>query len=608
MQNNAPSWDDTVENADEPKWNETISPESIIAAPQTQEPIDPLSAAILKFAGGSQILDELSGLFEAGGSIVGTPGLGGPTKDIKLFEGDPRSVSEAYQQGRNRKRELLKAAEQQYPFTSAASEAAGTLASGFALPIGGAGRLSKIGTGATYGAMGGYFSNENPETVAEDTLTGSAIGSAIPVAGGIKNALFSPTTARVLTGMPEWMTERYIDRGQAMDKADSLKQVAKDVPKTLSELLKKTQEKGLESRKILENENVKVPRQEIITRLQEAMRGFQEGTTTSPVLRKIQEIIQKYTGGVDEVIKEGFENSVIPKNTRTFVGGSKVPQQTTRNSIEEILIPPTNTRTVVGGAKSPTQEQISKIQEQIISGIQNQIQPTFTRTVISKPVQSMISGGQVKSDVQDIGELLSKLKNENAGFPKSSGARLANKAYGNLHEALKSRSEKYAQEVAQNKALMDVLEPARKTFSTPRKTMAKLRGIGQDRDSQTFAADELQALENVLGGNFSQRIKDQLVLDAFTKAGTQGSRGVQLGGAIGSYLGPVGERAGKVAGGAADYYSRKVLKSFLNLNSLIPKLPPRYKADFVNSSNLALTHSLLLQNDPEYVKTVEAME
>lgn len=126
--------------------------------------------------------DELSGLIDAAGRVVGVDGAGSrPIKDISANPNGPTLswdiVKEAYEKGRNHERETLKQDSIDNPSVSNLSEFAGGIAS----PLNGLTKgMGLAKAGAVYGGVAGAGSSESEDMkgVLEDAAFGTAIGGA----------------------------------------------------------------------------------------------------------------------------------------------------------------------------------------------------------------------------------------------------------------------------------------------------------------------------------------------------------------------------------------------------------------------------------------------
>lgn len=586
-----------------------------------QPEIDPASALVLKGSQGilQGGLDELSGGFEALGSLFNLRGVGGPTGDITW--GDDRTMAQAYEEGSKRKQQMLAQAQVQRPVLSTLSELGGGIASGVAIPGTAATTLGKMGIGAGLSGISGSLYSEGD---LGDRLAAGAkaapIGAIIPGAAAGVSKLASSDTAkkiaregikkfgRAATTMPEELIERYLDRGRLMNKDDSLVQVAEDIPKALNNLRDQARAQSYESRKILEAEGVKVPRFEIMRRLKDLIGSADPyNESVSPVLAKLKQRLGALTerpGTIEDIKLSGAAQATVPTSTRTVVGGAPTP--TAQRSIYGI--PKDEAR----GA----QKTLQGIDEVNISGNQQVIQPTQSRGVVTTPgyrPPDQMSGGQVKDIVQDIGELIDNLGGTQPGFKASSGANLARQAYGSIQEPIKQASPAYTAKMKEINDLMEVLDTSRERFGDAEQTFNKLRLIGGNQDRGHWARKDLEQLEGVVGGDFTNRVKDAITLDAFTKPGVQGSRSVNIGRAAGGTAGPVGETIGGFVGGAVDYYGRSLLKKGIDLQQRIQFMPPQYKQVFDRAlqkggNAAAVAHHTLFTKDPEYRKLMQEMD
>lgn len=125
-------------------------------------------------------MDEIQGLGEAAGRLVGVKGAGGPMKDMGLSEHGPtldwETLRDAYRLARDRERSTLNEQSKEHPKTALAGEVAGMVAS----PI------NKIAKGVSLAkggaAIGGINALGNSE---KEDLPGMAIDTAIGTGAGL---------------------------------------------------------------------------------------------------------------------------------------------------------------------------------------------------------------------------------------------------------------------------------------------------------------------------------------------------------------------------------------------------------------------------------------
>jgi hypothetical protein len=608
-----------------------FDPDAFLAGDTLEEPkpqgptIDAGSSAILKGTQGilGGYLDELSGGIEALGSVFGVEGLGGPTGNIRR-EQAPRTLAQAYEEGQRRKQQMLDTVQQERPTLATTAELVGGVASGAALPaLGATSTLGRMGVGA---GLSGFAGAGYAEGDLGDKLIAGAeaapIGAIIPGALGGASKIAQTDTAkklgtgavktfgRIATTMPEELTERYIQRGRFMDKSDNLIKVAEDIPQDLNKLLGQTRQQSMESRNILEAEGVRVPRFEIVRRLRELISSADpNNTSNSPVLAKLKErlgLLMPKDGNIGQVAVEGARPEVIQTTQRSFVGGA--PKD---------LTAPRNVYGLPASEAKGVQKTLEGLQEVDLPANRVVIAPTRSDVVFTEPgykPPDQLTGGQVKDIVQDVGELIEKLGDAEPGFKKTSGYNLANRSYGSIQEPIKQASPAYTAKMKEISDRMEVLKAARERFGAPEDTFNKLRLIGGNQERGHWARQDLNALEGVMGGDYTNRIKDAITLDAFTKPGVQGSRAVNLGRAAGGTVGgKPGEAIGAGIGATADFYGRSILKKGIDLQRRIQYMPPQYKASFDNAMRrggnaAAVMHHTLFSKDPEYRRMMQEMD
>lgn len=163
-------------------------------------------------------LDEASGAVEALGRLAGLEGLGGSFSDVRRAEGGPtldtQSLKDAYQRGRDRKREMLAQDREDYPITSTVAELAGGFASPANKVVKG---MSAVKGGAALGGLYGLGNSESDDLagMAFDTTTGAILG-----AGGGKIAeKAAPYIEKGLKGAGQSIQNAKANLGQKLGKS-----------------------------------------------------------------------------------------------------------------------------------------------------------------------------------------------------------------------------------------------------------------------------------------------------------------------------------------------------------------------------------------------------
>ena len=150
--------------------------------------------------------DELQGVGEAAGRMVGVQGAGGPMKNMGLSLDGPtldwETLRDAYKAARDRERNSLKQQSEEHPVASGAADIVGAMASPINKVASG---MSLAKGGALLGGITGAGRSEAEDLggLAADTTTGSALGFGLGGAAdkvkslgpGIKNAIDDVATA-----------------------------------------------------------------------------------------------------------------------------------------------------------------------------------------------------------------------------------------------------------------------------------------------------------------------------------------------------------------------------------------------------------------------------
>lgn len=131
--------------------------------------------------------DELQGLGEAAGRVVGVQGAGGPMKDMGAAPGGPtldwETLRDAYKAARDHERTALKQQEKEHPTASGVGDVVGMVGS----PINKIAKpLGLVGGGAAIGGINalGNSDKEDLGGLAKDTALGAGLGAGVGVGLG----------------------------------------------------------------------------------------------------------------------------------------------------------------------------------------------------------------------------------------------------------------------------------------------------------------------------------------------------------------------------------------------------------------------------------------
>ncbi len=131
--------------------------------------------------------DELQGLGEAAGRVVGVEGAGGPMKDMGMAKGGPtidwETLRDAYKAARDHERQALSQQSKEHPAASAVGDVAGMVASPLNKVVGG---MSIAKGGAVLGGVNalGNTEKEDAPGMLEDTALGAGLGFGIGKVAG----------------------------------------------------------------------------------------------------------------------------------------------------------------------------------------------------------------------------------------------------------------------------------------------------------------------------------------------------------------------------------------------------------------------------------------
>lgn len=546
--------------------------------------------------------DEISGVAEAAGRVVGVKGIGedlpskvapisalfsNPYESLKFSEDGPTldwdKIKQGYVEARDRERKQLKQMQDAHPVTSTVAEVIPSLA----IPTSAAAKLgTRIAMSAGQGALTGFGMSEadDLEGIAKDTAVGGILSGGFQAAGDklINPALkkggeyFSKAArfagdkldeysnsalkkaGKVLNNVPEDVTERYLARPNQINEAQTLEEIGEyfkdDALEQFQQHLGKLDAQAWQTLKT---------------------------TPTLPkndILEIADDYIQKILGGKDGQL--------------TRMSGT--------------------------GADADIINVISKEMDKI-------------KTAYG----SALSEADLKSLVQSLQKAGWSLE----GSPKTSvQGKAIQQLSGIYNDFLKNINKDYAEKMVPVQEATSTLQSLNRQFMNQAapdqldkfiSTAKRLNG----RSPKTEAVRALDVLDSTTGAGIKDSIKDRLAADAFTNADTNGSRktllgailgkaaGGAIGGAAGYVLGDeVGASAGAVAGFSADKYAGKLFKAMLDgkiswnthAGKLAPKLGNYTKilSDAASRGNksLAATHFILSQQDPEYRARLKSLE
>ena len=186
---------DAQESADDFDWN---SQENAEKAPVAETAI---MQGLQGASGG--FLDELSGAGEAAGRVVGIEGLGGSFSDVGLAKGGPTLkmdvLKQAYENSRNRKREMLAKQSRDNPATATIAGLGGAIVSPLNKAVKG---LSLARGGAVLGGVNAMGASEAEDLggLGMDTLVGAGLGGAVGKAVDKASPLIERGVKRVSDG------------------------------------------------------------------------------------------------------------------------------------------------------------------------------------------------------------------------------------------------------------------------------------------------------------------------------------------------------------------------------------------------------------------------
>lgn len=249
---------------------------------------------------------------------------------------------------------------------------------------------------------------------------------------------------------------------------------------------------------------------------------------------------------------------------------------------------------------------------------------------INEAFGDTISEADLKSVVHDI----QKLSYAEAGNPKGSlAAEGLRKLSGVLNDVLKQRNPEYARRMVPVANAMETLKRFEGLFVNKQnpefmnKAIEKLSRLNNESGSKTGDIKNVfDEVKSITGFDLEDQAKNTFAKEAFNKTDTNGSRKTVLGSVMGSALGTVlpggpivGAAVGSALGFSGDKVAGHAFKSLLNgkiaLDKVTPELTrslgkfakPIMEAAKRGGSELAVTHYVLQQTNPEYRQLTDSM-
>lgn len=465
-------------------------------------------------------------------------------------------VAKKYKEGRDEYRKNDEAAKSLHPNYFTGGEIGGGLATAF-LPGVGALNVGKgvrglnflaqsVGKGALQGAIAGAGEAGELSDVPDDAYHGAKVGAAVgavapavgKVAGGIADKLRLKKLASTFLGSSEDAVDRYIKDPNAVMTAPTVEQSVGSVKDTLKKLREAVTSGSKMSRQDLSEE------------------GVQKFTGS--------EIGRFYLDKVDDILKNA-DGALTSKEAAT------------------------------------------------VEWMKRQAKPFMTKKIAPKK----FSPERVKDLIQEADSMTkSAYSNHPADFTAPDLSHIVD-VRRNMNKELRSRAPQYGEtmdEVSRQTGMLDDVGSLFRSDQGLANTLNRVR-----RGRAPFAEQQFQGLDKEFGTNTVEDLRNALARESFEK-GAQGPGGSQK---VNLYKGIFEDALGKIPGGkfiggsigaTIDKHGPGIGKGMIDnamqLKELLNSVPGmqslgkygKILADAASrgNSSLAITHALLMKNDPEY--------
>jgi len=229
---------------------------------------------------------------------------------------------------------------------------------------------------------------------------------------------------------------------------------------------------------------------------------------------------------------------------------------------------------------------------------------------------------QAKNFLQQLDDVITFSKSKPGEFSSASNSAMSKIRHATDSE-LKGISPAYAKQMEQVSADTRLLGDVSSSFRTPEGLNKQLQQIAIDPD--IMRADKFKALDDRMGTDVTNDLRDSWVNEQFSKSQTRGARSVAHGQAIGEAIGDripggrfVGKALGSAVGHVQDKYGNQFVKKGMDtyldhIQSKVPNLSPKYQQIFQDAARrggnaVAVTHFLLSGQDETYRKSLEDEE
>lgn len=459
-------------------------------------------------------------------------------RDVTLGDSKLNEFGDRFTHNRKYAESLLDKAQKDRPTESTIAEIGGGLASGLVAPALGAGLKGALLTGAIagHGATRSDDTSDQLQGAFGGAVTGGALHGALGLAGKLVPKTALKKGASWILGVPEELTETYLQNPEAVKNAPTRFELAKKYQQSLDDLGKEVVYGSKASRDVLDTEGARVAGSEV-------------------------------AGQLDPIIK----------NLELRREGMKFDDPAKEAAYQHLLELKQNYLTPRPGVEAGD-----------------------------------FSTNKMKDLVQAFDSEINYAKGKTPGniIPKDEVA--IREARGAIDAMLKRKSPEYEKVMKGVASDAELLTNAKDIGQSPERLANVFRRYTTDQYGGGQAPKAtLEALDRRLGTNYAQEAKYATTKELFDKSQTQGSRNVQLGGAIGKFVGQ--EDLGKILGAGVDRYGRQVATKAIDygvmLNKMYKNAPnreaferiasPIFEAAKSGNKEAALAVSLFLKNEQD---------
>lgn len=565
---------------------------------QQTEPETTTGEALLRGAGQGLTLgfaDEITG----GAETLGRTVFG----DEKLAD-----LPDNYAKHRDEVRAKYDKAHADHPAAYTAGQVGGSVATAFVPGLGalnaakGAGLAATLGKAALSGGIAG-LGGSNADTVegmVGDTVEGGAVGALTAgalkgggkILGTVKDKLRPSKVASVLLGAPEEAVELYSKNPAAVNSAPARNEITREAMDTIGKLKDQVVNGSAESREILSKEA-------------KSVKGSDIGSIFG---EEADNLAQRAEGVWDDQKLATF-------NWLRHMEGKYRPQQIMSQADQLELAQALQRAEKQGLAINDVASSISK------RGFSDahEISTDDIMSAMKNEGERNLSTNRVKDLVQEL-QRRTEFETKPGRFLGTDDV-IRGRTSGKVNDLLKSQSPAYAEQMKGVAKDSQLLDDASSLAGSPQAMDNLLKRVQQER--AFFPAETLKALDDRMKTKLLEKLKLSQAKEAFDRSATNGSRNVKMyettfGDLFGKVPIPGMRTAGAMTGATVDKYGpamgkalidksneiQAALQSSEGLKKLGKFAKPLLEAAKRGNKSLAVTHMLLMNNDPEYMNIV----